>query len=179
MCCGSRGCKESDPTERLNWTEWLNWTELKLERSSRGQTMHSFEDHVTQLEHFLWAPGRSLRSFKQKDDTIRIETFTVRHIFHFQNEVALSCQIPSGIAWTTEPRRPRFTPFQGSHLDQYKDTRPGLLLLAWGSTDGLSISKNPHSVGWGFSWNFIATPTSPFIQANSFPFHKRHSLIKK
>ena len=26
-CCDSWGCKESDTTERLNWTE-LNWTEL-------------------------------------------------------------------------------------------------------------------------------------------------------
>ena len=141
--------------------------------------MHSFEDHVTQLEHLLWAPGRSLRSFKQKDDIIGIETFTMRHIVHFKNEAAFSCQIPSGIAWTTEPWRPRFTPFQGSQLDQCKGIRPGLLLSAWGSTDASSISKSPHSVGWGWGWNFIATPTSPFIQANSFPFHKRYSLIKK
>ena len=27
-CCGSWGCKESDTTERLNWTE-LNWTVLQ------------------------------------------------------------------------------------------------------------------------------------------------------
>ena len=27
-CCDSWGCKESDTTERLNWTE-LNWTHLK------------------------------------------------------------------------------------------------------------------------------------------------------
>jgi len=26
-CCNSRGCKESDTTELLNWTE-LNWTEM-------------------------------------------------------------------------------------------------------------------------------------------------------
>ena len=28
-CCGSWGCKESDTTEQLNWTE-LNWTEVSV-----------------------------------------------------------------------------------------------------------------------------------------------------
>ena len=27
-CCNSWGCKESDTTERLNWTELSNWTKL-------------------------------------------------------------------------------------------------------------------------------------------------------
>ena len=29
VCCDSWGCKESDTTEQMNWTE-LNWTELKM-----------------------------------------------------------------------------------------------------------------------------------------------------
>ena len=33
-CCDSWGCKQSDTTERLNWTE-LNWTELKAWISSK------------------------------------------------------------------------------------------------------------------------------------------------
>lgn len=64
--------------------------EMKLERSSRGQAMHSFEDHVTQFGCFLRATGRSLRSFRQKDDIIRIETFTVPHKFPFKNEESVT-----------------------------------------------------------------------------------------
>ena len=33
VCCGPWGCKESDTTKRLNWTE-LNWTENKSDSYS-------------------------------------------------------------------------------------------------------------------------------------------------
>ena len=33
-CCNSRGCKESDTTEWLNWTEWLYNIQLKTSRGA-------------------------------------------------------------------------------------------------------------------------------------------------
>ena len=43
-CCDSWDCKESDMTERLNWTE-LNWTE---------NTSHSFSNFVVLSTHLLY-----------------------------------------------------------------------------------------------------------------------------
>lgn len=62
---------------------------MKLEGSSRGQTMHSFEDHITPFWFFLRATRRSLRSFNQKDDIIRTETLTAAHKFPFKNEESI------------------------------------------------------------------------------------------
>ena len=56
VCCGSRDCKESDTTERMNWTE-LNWT---LERISEKAI---FSQGNTGLEYnFTW---RHIRKFSR------------------------------------------------------------------------------------------------------------------
>ena len=39
-CCNSWGRKESDMTERLDWTE-LNWTELKISHTATKKIMHA------------------------------------------------------------------------------------------------------------------------------------------
>ena len=41
-CCGSWGCKESDKTERLKWTE-LNWTHIVGTFTSYHCCIHQFE----------------------------------------------------------------------------------------------------------------------------------------
>ena len=50
-CCGSWGCKESDTTERLNWTV-LNWRK-KWDLKTNGQTEHG--SHTFTPSHTLKA----------------------------------------------------------------------------------------------------------------------------
>ena len=53
-CCGSWGPKESDTTERLNWTDnkkWISWI-IRIIKSAKMYPKHKFKTKLTQSGSF-------------------------------------------------------------------------------------------------------------------------------
>ena len=53
MCCDSWGCKESDTTEGLNWTE-LNWTDVCLPSLWYSKIFNSLSSPLLHLPNITW-----------------------------------------------------------------------------------------------------------------------------
>lgn len=104
--------------------------------------------------------GFSLKSFKQKDDMIRIEKFTLPHKFSFENEesIILAAESPAGrqplvvkpfweLPELQSPGAQGYAPFQDSYPDQCRGIKAGFSSHLGTALKAHSIFRNHHSAG--------------------------------
>ena len=94
-CCGPWDCKESDMTERLNWTEPANQPRSYPQRSMKWD-----EEFFSRLPGvLLGSSSEEWKEFAEKSVKLFKHAVTDKNVLSFKKKKKMSFQIPSQTPW--------------------------------------------------------------------------------
>ena len=110
VCCDSWGCRESDTTEQLNWTERI-WIDISPKQAYKWR--------ISIFKKYLGFHGGSVVKNPPADagDTVLIPALGRPHMLRGSEAHAPQLLIPCSTARKPEPRRPRVAPTEAHTLE--------------------------------------------------------------